>query len=318
MATVRVPPRRVTLPCIADLVIVSDPEQIRQVAAHPQIDRLHAVSTEEKPWWVRTLFPATRFWDQDDNYFVPLTSSTAPGYTHRRDYIKDKLVSGISKEDVALVARLLHEGALDMDLTMAVVNAVNKRFFGEKGIPEDVVKAALGTVDEISAGTMTSYWSAKRAQERVLKFIQSNPEDLGGCPAADFSHHIGASAQLLTPACKYLYAQRNRDRPVLDIFTEHDMPLTKRTLRIAVEDTTVDGLLDRPAIANRTVFILDIRNASAATKDPLFTFGAGVDQRQCMFKLVFQQFMEELQVLLYSKCSFGDVWCKCLCGTSLP
>lgn len=47
----------------------------------------------------------------------------------------------------------------------------------------------------------------------------------------------------------------------------------------------------------QTVFVLQIRSAAAETKDPLFTFGAGVDRRQCCFKFVFQKLMEDLQVM---------------------
>lgn len=35
----------------------------------------------------------------------------------------------------------------------------------------------------------------------------------------DFSHHIGAAVQLLTPACKYLHKE-DRRKKILDIFTQ--------------------------------------------------------------------------------------------------
>lgn len=47
----------------------------------------------------------------------------------------------------------------------------------------------------------------------------------------------------------------------------------------------------------QTVFILQIREAAAKTKDSLFTFGAGVDERQCAFKFAFQKLMGDLQVI---------------------
>lgn len=46
----------------------------------------------------------------------------------------------------------------------------------------------------------------------------------------------------------------------------------------------------------QTVFALHIREAAAKTKDSLFTFGAGVDERQCAFKFAFQKLMKDLQV----------------------
>ncbi|CAM9775756.1 unnamed protein product [Ascophyllum nodosum] len=73
------------------------------------------------------------------------------------------------------------------------------------------------------------------------------------------------------------------------------MPMTIQTPRIAIRDTTIDGIFDTPAKANWTVFRLNIREAAAATKDPLFTFGAGVDERQCAFKFAFEGLMNDLQ-----------------------
>lgn len=46
----------------------------------------------------------------------------------------------------------------------------------------------------------------------------------------------------------------------------------------------------------QTMFILNIRQAAADTKDSLFTFGAGVDKRQCAFRFAFQKLMADLQV----------------------
>lgn len=48
----------------------------------------------------------------------------------------------------------------------------------------------------------------------------------------------------------------------------------------------------------QTMFILNIRQAAAETKDSLFTFGAGVDKRQCAFRFAFQKLMADLQVWL--------------------
>lgn len=50
------------------------------------------------------------------------------------------------------------------------------------------------------------------------------------------------------------------------------------------------------AILPQTMFILNIRQAAAETKDSLFTFGAGVDKRQCAFRFAFQKLMADLQV----------------------
>ena len=41
---------RLNIPFIIDRVNVTDPELIRMITTHPDVDRLHAVPTKDKPW----------------------------------------------------------------------------------------------------------------------------------------------------------------------------------------------------------------------------------------------------------------------------
>lgn len=288
---------RTTIPCIIDRINVTDPELIRKITAHPDVDRIHGVPTTDKPWWIKAYFPTTRFLDRSDDMFVPLTSTRDERYSGRRGYVEDKVKDGVSAEDVKKIAFLMHTKAPQEELERAVVNGVNRRFYG-KDVPNEVVESAGKTCDKLVDAVTSGYFPAVHHQGKVLDFIEANPDGLGGCPVADFSHHIGAAVQLLTPSCQYLLEEKNRNREVRDIFTQDDMPTTIQTPRIALRDTTIDGLLDKPAKKNWTVFILQIREAAAQTKDTLFTFGAGVDERQCAFKFAFQQLMADLQAEL--------------------
>ncbi|CAM9265978.1 unnamed protein product [Pylaiella littoralis] len=288
---------RLNIPFVLDRINVTDPELIKKITVHSDIDRVHGVPTEDKPWWIKAYFPTTRFLDRDDEMFVPLTSTRDPRYMKRRTYVTDRVEDGVDAEDVRKIAYLMHSGAPQDELERAVVNGVNRRFYG-KDVPEDVVESAGKTADKLADAVTSLYFPAVHHQGKVMDFIESNNELHGGCPVADFSHHIGAAVQLLTPSCQFLHKEKDRTRPILDIFTQNDMPMTVQTPRIALRDTTLDGLLDEPAKANWTVFILQIREAAAATKDSLFTFGAGVDERQCAFKFAFQKLMADLQAEL--------------------
>ncbi|CAM9334591.1 unnamed protein product [Ectocarpus sp. 12 AP-2014] len=229
--------------------------------------------------------------------FVPLTSASDPNYEHRRTYIEEMVKDGVAEEDVKKIAYLMHTGAPQDELERAVVNGVNRRFFG-RDIPADIVEHSSKTANTIGDALSSGYFPTLRHQGKVMDFIEQNNELHQGCPVADFSHHIGAAAQLLTPSCQFLHKEKDRSRAILDIFTQSDMPMTVATPRIAIKDSTLGGLLKKPAKAKWTIFILNIRQAAAETKDSLFTFGAGVDKRQCAFRFAFQKLMADLQTEL--------------------
>ncbi|CAM9775686.1 unnamed protein product [Ascophyllum nodosum] len=285
---------RLAIPWIVDRITVHDANLIRKITEHRDVDRIHGVPQHEKPWWVRAYFPTTRFQDRDDEMFVPLTSTKDPRYKERREYVERKVANGIAAKDVEKIALLLHESAPQAELERAVVNAVNCRFFNGKEVPAEIVAAAGKTCDQLPDVLKKFYFPPLYHQRKVLDYIEKNSDDHEGCPAADFSHHIGASVLLLTKAVKYLH-EEDRGKTIHDIFTQDDMPMTIQTPRIAIRDTDIDGILDKPARAKWTVFVLNIRAAANETKDLLFTFGAGVDKRQCAFKFVFQSFMKDLQ-----------------------
>lgn len=43
-------PTRWNIPFLVDVVIVTNPEQIRKIEQHPDVDRIHGVPTKDKPW----------------------------------------------------------------------------------------------------------------------------------------------------------------------------------------------------------------------------------------------------------------------------
>lgn len=41
---------RLTIPWIIDKIDVTDPELMKKITVHPDIDRIHGVAQKEKPW----------------------------------------------------------------------------------------------------------------------------------------------------------------------------------------------------------------------------------------------------------------------------
>src|SRR5262245_51285756 len=98
-------PLRILIPGLFDVVVVSDPEQIRAVEASGDVDRLHAYPTAELPWWVRKYFRATKFHDDvRDLWFCPFESSADPTYRPRRSYLEGKVAEGYGRDDVRRIA----------------------------------------------------------------------------------------------------------------------------------------------------------------------------------------------------------------------
>lgn len=114
-------------------------------------------------------------------------------------------------------------------------------------------------------------------------------------PASTISPLLASEqVQATLPALRRV--NEHPDIPVETLFTRHAP--TPQVLRIAVKDSTVGGLLPKPARAGRTVFLFKIGQAAAQTGDLRFTFGTGGPERLCVFQDFFLSFMSDLQVAL--------------------
>src|SRR5438445_11714240 len=139
-------PRRIRIPWLMDLVVVSDAEQIKKIEASGDVDRLHVVETAALPWWVRFFFRATKFHDDErDLWFCPFESASNATYVPRRTYLEGQVATGYSPEDVKHIADLLNADTDDETLAHAMVQVVNRRFLG-KEIPRPITKAAKYTL----------------------------------------------------------------------------------------------------------------------------------------------------------------------------
>ena len=110
----------------------------------------------------------------------------------------------------------------------------------------------------------------------------------------DVGHNIGEVVQASTAALRRLHD--NLDRPVEETFTRYAP--TAQVPRIAVRTSRLGGLLRFPTAPGKTVVILKIAKAAAASGDLFYTFGTGRAERSCVFMGFFLDFMRDLQAEL--------------------
>jgi hypothetical protein len=282
--------RRIKIPFLLDLVIVSDSEQIKKIETSGDVDRLHAYETSSLPGWVKFYFKATKFHDDErDLWFCPFESTSNPSYQPRRAYLEEKSALGYSKDDVNRIVHLLKANASDDVLAHEMVQVVNRRFF-EAEIPESITHTAKYTLQNlIEVIAPWNYLRARKSQKQIMDYCtQTLPSDVH---IVDAGHNIGEVVQATAVALKIL--QANLDQPVDAIFTAHAP--TPQVARIAVRASTFDGLLSSPITPGKTVVILKVGEAAAKTQDLSFTFGTGSSERICVFKDFFLSFMTDVQ-----------------------
>ena len=283
-------PNRIKIPFLLDIVIVSEPEQIRKIETSGDVERLHSYETSSLPWWVKFYFSATKFHDADrDLWFCPFEPTSNPTYEPRRAYLQQQVDIGYGEEDVKKIASLLKEDADEEVLAQEMVQVVNRRFFG-KEIPPSITQAAKNTLQKLSEALVPwKYTQGKKSQKQIMDYCAQNlPE---GVHILDVGHNIGEVVQATVGALKTL--KNHLEKPVEEIFTSNAP--TPQVIRIAVNSSDFDGLLSSPTSPGKTVIILKIAEAAAKTNDISFTFSTGSEERACVFQEFFLQFMNDLQ-----------------------
>ena len=283
-------PLRIRIPFLLDVLIVSDPDHIQRIEASGDVDRLHARDTASLPWWVRYFFRATKFHDDTrDLWFCPFESSSNPTYLPRRAYLEQKVAAGYSPEDVRNIAGLLDANADDETLAHAMVQVVNRRFFGRE-VPLAVTRDAKNTLQNFSEALFPwKYKRARASRERILEYCAANLES--NVHLLDVGHNIGEVVQATAGALRVL--KDNPNKPVEELFTMHAP--TPQVPRLAVRASKLGGLLWFSTRPGRTVVIFKVGKAAAQTGNLYFTFGAGSPDRACVFKDFFLAFMKDLQ-----------------------
>jgi hypothetical protein len=289
-------PLRIKIPFLMDLVIVSDPDQIRRIEASGDVDRLHTYRTADLPWWVRTFFRSTKFHDDKrDLWFCPFEPASNPTYRSRRAYLEQKVAEGYSPGEVQKMADLLMSNADEEALAYAMVQIINRRFLGRE-IPDPVCRAAKNTLQNLGEALVPGrYGRARRSREQILEFCEQNLDP--HVHILDVGHNIGEAVQASAPALRRL--KENLDQPIEEIFTRYAP--TDQVPRIATRASRLGGLLWFSTKPGKTVVILKVAKAAARSHDLYFTFGTGKPERSCVFMRMFLEFMKELQAELRTR-----------------
>src|SRR5262249_27388757 len=207
----------------------------------------------------------------------------------RRAYLEGQVAAGYSKEDVRGIARLLIDDADDETLAHAMVQVVNRRFFG-KEIPRPVTRAAKYTLQNFSEAIFPwKYRRARRSRKQILDYCADNLDP--GVHVLDVGHNIGEVVQATAGGAR---RRRGNHRKTTRGLLPEYAP-TPQVPRIAVKRSKLDGLLWIPTTPGKTVVIFKNGKAAAKTHDLLFTFGTGRSERACVFMGFFLDFMGDLQ-----------------------
>src|SRR5262249_56641867 len=119
----------------------------------------------------------------------------------RRAYLEGQVAAGYSKEDVRGIARLLIDDADDETLAHAMVQVVNRRFFG-KEIPRPVTRAAKYTLQNFSEAIFPwKYRRARRSRKQILDYCADNLDP--GVHVLDVGHNIGEVVQATAGAIRW-------------------------------------------------------------------------------------------------------------------
>jgi len=293
MATSLLNPLRLKIPFVFDILVVSNPEHIRQIETSGEVDRMHRYETATLPWWVKFFFKATKFHDETrDLWFCPLESTSHPSYAQRRAYLEDKVAIGYREGDVHKIADLLTANVADDVLAYEMVQIVNHRFF-EQEVPLPITRAAKYTLQNLGEAIWPwKYRRGRKSQKHIMDYCaRTLPQ---GVHVLDVGHNIGEVVQATAGALRRV--KDNLDTPIEEIFTTHAP--TPQVLRIATAASTFAGLLWLPTHAGHTIIIFKIGRAAAQTGDILFTFSTGGTDRACVFKGFFLNFMQDLQRVL--------------------
>src|SRR5262249_27869959 len=159
---------------------------------------------------------------------------------------------GYTPQDVSHIADLLTSRADDAALAQAMVQVVNRRFFGRE-VPPEITSAAKDTLQTLPETLAPwKYVRALRSREKILEFCERNAEP--AVNIVDAGHNIGELLQASTAALRRL--NDNLDRPIEETFTRYAP--TAQVPRIVIRASRLGGLLRSPAAPGKTVVILKV------------------------------------------------------------
>ena len=201
--------------------------------------------------------------------------------------LREKVEAGYTPGDVKTIADLLIANVDDETLSQAMVQVVNRRFFGQE-IPPPITRAAKNTLQKLGQAVFPwKYKLAIQSREQIMEFCERTLEKK--VHILDVGHNIGEVVQATAGAAPSEGEPRPAHRGNLYTIWPHRSGSPDRHTA-----SKLDGLLWFTS-PRQTVVILKVAKAAATSHDLYFTFGTGKPERACVFMPFFLAFMKDLQ-----------------------
>lgn len=284
---------RSSIPLLAkDIVTVSDPDILRKLATSPEIGRPGDVPI---PWIFMYFFHATKFvYPTTGQIFIALEGDDTHNRPERRSVVSETLASGFTEEHVTKLVELVKGDGDELEVGTECAKIIGDVILPLKEgqrVPDDVALASCQTAlfMTIIADPLATLRArrARRKVEQYLEELMPDEKNIG-----DFAHNLGAASQGFAAA---LLSMRNMEHDdVMGHFLHN--PITETSMRVPLTTTTLGGIFPEDAPLTRdSVIVMRIADGVRKSRDHLFLFGSGSEERQCPFKPLFFKTTAEIK-----------------------
>lgn len=278
---------------LPDMVTITDPALIRKAATSPDITR---PADAELPILLRFFFRATKFlYLSHDAWATPMLADDQEDRPARRAAAEALLAAGFTPEQKRKFVDLVLSGAPLQDVQESLI-----RVFGDVlrltppsgALPPDVVTAARSTAVNVDGLGPQQYLAARAARRRLEEYMEQTLPRGAQAPGdvADYVHNLCATNGFAVA----LESLRGAQAPDARAHFRAN-PVVSSVLRVSKRETTLGGVLpDDAPLRPGSVLLLAVGGACTETGDDNFFFGVGVPERQCPFKRLFFETVDDM------------------------
>lgn len=271
---------------LPDLVTISDPTIMRQLASSPDLTR---AAEGQLPPVMSAFFLSTKYYSPVDEQFVTsLLGNEQQHRPQRRQDVQKQLARGLREDQIASLVALAKGNEKDfrkieVACTKIVADLILPIPAGEE-LPDDIANASWSTLKKPAEMVNPfNYFRARAGREKLENYVRGllpNEEHI-----CDFAQNLGAAGNGFAKAIVSMRDMREPD--VRTHFCAN--PIVESVIRVPNTTTTLGGLFpeDKPLLPNKTVIVFAIAEAATQSIDDKFLFGAGIKTRECPFKGLF-------------------------------
>lgn len=307
--------KRINLPLIGvDLLIIKGQTSIQHACNSGDLHRVNDVvegDFNQLPWIIKMLLPTTRFYSEEFHcHHTPNRAENGELYDISMRFINMKYkpksidFSIAVKETVfALMSEPENPTKQEIADTDAKIGEIAARAFCTPllppgvDIPDEVLEACkhqLDTSDIAQSFLPHRNKSARESNRCVFKYIHDNVVAKNNLPSEMVVEiSLPLLSSFVVPKVIVRAVKSNPHASIEEVFGY--VAATKSVMRMSKVDTTLNGLLDKPIKAKKTLVMLDLRSASRPRKDLAFAFGTGSDARRCPLEHTHVEYFEAVR-----------------------